>query len=326
MAEGSKTKELFVSVVMVLDVKTTKASEHILIATKVLKRNYSNYEVVVIDNDVPVARMSKVFDLLDDTPCIRVVKLSRMEQRDVCVYAGLEAAIGDVVVVLVGGQDPPELLTDLVERTDKTDMVFGVSETRTRRGIVNHYGALLFYWYNKRFLRIDIPENSTYFMAFNRKTINALTRSTRFARHIRFQARQIGYSSQLFPYIPLPHRSEKRSLFSLFAAALELATNYSKQPLRLVSWLGFGVAVINLFYVMYVVAVVFFKKHVAEGWTTLSLQSSFMFFMLFLIMTILVEYVARILDESRGDSPYHIVDEINSRISVADATRRNITS
>jgi polyisoprenyl-phosphate glycosyltransferase len=308
MAEGAKTKELFVSVVMVLDAKTKHAADHVKNTASILTREYSNYEVVIIDNDVPVAKMAAVIDLLEDTPCIRIVKLSRLEPKDVCVYAGLEAAIGDVVVVLVGGQDPPELLTDLVERTNKTDMVFGVSETRTRRGIVNHYGALLFYWYNKRFLRIDIPENSTYFMAFNRKTINALTRSNRFARHIRYQARQIGYSSQLFPYIPLPHRSEKRSLFSLL------------------SWLGFGAAVLNLLYALYVVAVVAFKNDVAEGWTTLSMQSSFMFFMLFLIMTILVEYVARILDESRGDSPYHIVDELNSRISVADATRRNITS
>ena len=67
-----------------------------------------------------------------------------------------------------------------------------------------------------------------------------------------------------------------------------------------------------------------FKEEVAEGWTTTSLQLSVMFFFLFAILAILSEYIGKILQESRKEQPYHVVNELNSKISVADATRRNI--
>ena len=50
----------------------------------------------------------------------------------------------------------------------------------------------------------------------------------------------------------------------------------------------------------------FFKKEVAPGWATLSLQSSAMFFFVFLILVLLSEYVVQILAESQDNPLYHV--------------------
>jgi hypothetical protein len=106
--------------------------------------------------------------------------------------------------------------------------------------------------------------------------------------------------------------------------ALEIVSSHSTHPLRFMSWVGFFASMINLIYAIYVVVVALLKPHVAEGWTTMSLQISSMFFILFLFMIVLSEYVGKILNEARRDARYLVMDELSSTVSLADAARRNI--
>ena len=81
---------------------------------------------------------------------------------------------------------------------------------------------------------------------------------------------------------------------------------------------------INLLYASYVVAIFFFKERVAEGWTTLSLQSALMFFFVFLIMIVISEYIGHILVETLNRPLYYVLEEKNSSVLVVDEDRRNI--
>ncbi len=317
--------DIFVSAIVVTDKQSKYLSKEIKTLSSILQAKYANYEIIVVDGGVLPQEMQKVTKLLDTIPCVRIVRLSRHATKDVCVFVGLESAIGDIVVIK-SFNDPPKLLTTFVAEATQYDLVFGVSKQRTRAGLVNHYGAKLFYWYNKKFLQISIPENATYYMALSRRAVNALTRSGRNARHIRYLARQIGYSSCEVQYDPKESMIEHNSIPRLITSALELSTTYSNRPLRFLAWLGFLGSFLNLVYALYVVTVRLFKHNVAEGWTTLSLQSSVMFFLLFAILAFICEYIGKILQETQADATYHIADELNSKVSVADATRRNITN
>jgi hypothetical protein len=161
-------------------------------------------------------------------------------------------------------------------------------------------------------------------MALSRRAVNAVTRNRQRERHIRYLARQVGYKSSEIFYEPKKAIPEKKRFSELMVSALELSTNYSKAPLRFISWIGFIVSILNLVYAIYVVLVKLFVSNVAQGWTTLSLQASIMFFFLFAILAVMCEYIGQILQESRQQPLYYIADELNSKISVADNTRRNI--
>lgn len=317
-------EDQFVSIVLVSDPTTINLARSVKDLADLLSSSYTNYEIIVIDNKLKPLELEKVILLLDTVPCIRVIRLSRQHNKDVCVFVGLESAIGDVVLIK-DTSDPISLVKKFISQVQEYDLVFGISSKRTRAGFINNYGAKIFYWYNKRFLDIYIPERSTYFIAFSRRAVNAVTRSRQYARHIRYLARQVGYESTEISYKPTKQlKKEKKKITELMVSALELATNYSKSPLRFISWLGFTISILNLIYAIYVVAAKLFIDNVAQGWTTLSLQSSIMFFFLFAILAVLCEYIGQILQESREQPPYHIADEFNSKVSVADATRRNI--
>lgn len=322
-----KARELidqFISVVVVTDHQSRNLELEVKELSIMLSAGYTNYEIIIVDNKLISSEINKLTDLIVTTACVRIIRLSREYSKDVCVFVGLESAIGDVVIIKAVS-DPVPLVKRFIAQTQSHDLVFGISKRRTRPGFINNYGAKLFYWYNKRFLDVSIPERSTYFMALSRRAVNAVTRNRQHARHIRYLARQVGYDSTEVYYSPTKQLiPEKKSVGQLMVSALELTTNYSKSPLRIVSWIGFLASVLNLIYVIYVLSVRVFKTNVAQGWTTLSLQSSIMFIFLFAILAILCEYIGQILQESRGQPPYHIADELLSKVSVADTTRRNI--
>ncbi len=321
----SHPEDIFVSVITVVDRHAEGAAAYMRNTIKLLAKHYGNYELIVVDNGMPGKELKSAAKLLETLPCIRIIRLSKLVSKDAAVFVGLEAAIGDYMVLLMQGQDPYTHIPDFVEKNKGADIVFGISDKQPRAGFLNRHGAALFYWYNKRYLNITIPTHSTYFMSFNRQAANALTRNRRHARHIRYMARQVGYDMDELTYSQLPGAvQDKKHLPGLLTTALELATNYSRHPLRFVTGLGLAIAALNLAYVVYVVFVRVFKGHVVEGWTTLSLQSATMFFFMFLILSILSEYVGKILEESRDEAPYHVRDELSSKVSVADMTRRNI--
>ena len=81
---------------------------------------------------------------------------------------------------------------------------------------------------------------------------------------------------------------------------------------------------LNLLYAMYVLAILLFKQQVQPGWVTLSLQGAGMFFLICLILAMLCEYTGRILEETRDRPLYHVLEERNSSLMIADATRRNV--
>ena len=73
----------------------------------------------------------------------------------------------------------------------------------------------------------------------------------------------------------------------------------------------------------YVVVVNLVKNDVAPGWTTLSLQMSMMFFLVFLVQAVLGEYVGRTLELSRDKNVYQILEERNGG-SLRLSQQRNV--
>jgi glycosyltransferase involved in cell wall biosynthesis len=292
------------------------------------EQSYTNYELVLVDGGVEAEVIEEISTLLNEFPCIRIIRLSQKTNRDVMLFAGLEAAIGDYVVVMMPNTDPPRVIVDLVNiMTGGQDIVFGLSKTPIRRTLLASFGARLFYWYGRKYLGLNIPPDATYLVGLNRRSINALTRIKGRYRHVRHLTRQVGFKTAVYQYSPLPSDfySKERGLLESVRLAKEIVVSYSHHPLRVVSWLGLVASGVNLLYAAYAIIVYILNKKVSEGWTTLSLELAVMFFVLFIILSVMCEYIGRILEETRVQPAYHIMEELVSTALVADATRRNIT-
>jgi glycosyltransferase involved in cell wall biosynthesis len=320
----SELEDIFVSVVIVADAEVDALSTYLKDLSSLLEGHYTNYEILLVNNGVDQKEIIDASALLESLPCIRIMSLSQRTRYDTAVFAGLEAAIGDFVCTVNPTVDPIDSIEGIVKQNREYDVVQGVSDVPITGAFGNRLGRNLFYWYNRKHINIDIPINATYFASYSRRAVNALTSTHRNHRHIRHLVRLIGFRPTLFSYRPKQNPSNQRSLRTGVIEALEIATSYSTHPLRFVTWLGVFASFINILYIGYVLALNISNTRVAEGWTTTSLQLSGMFFILFIIMVILAEYVGRILVESRQEPQYYVTDESVSTISMADVSRRNI--
>jgi polyisoprenyl-phosphate glycosyltransferase len=318
-------QDIFVSAVVVIGSDSKLVEAYLRRLTSNLRSNYANYEIIIVANNADQNELDEVKLILTEIPCIRLIVLSKQHDTDTAIFAGLEAAIGDFICTLDQTLDPTEVVPDMISQNHDVDIVQGVSTARVNGVIGARSGRRLFYWYNKKFMNIDIPVNATYLMAFNRKAINAITSSNRDHRHVRHLARVIGFKLGELRYTPIDNPSRKRSIRSGTVEALETITSYSTHPLRVVSWVGVIASFLNLLYAIYVVVINIVGKNLAQGWTTTSLQLSGMFFLLFLGIVIISEYINRILSEQRNDQKYLVDDEYSSTVSIADTERKNIT-
>jgi polyisoprenyl-phosphate glycosyltransferase len=295
----------------------------------ILYENYANYELVLVDDGSDDDTVSKVTDLLNHYLCIRLVRLSRQFGEEIALSAALDSAIGDYIVLMLPNSDPPSLIPEAVQKARAGQgIVFGIRSNRAGDNLIIRCGAALFYWYCDRVLKINLPKNSTQFRVLSRQAVNAITQIKVRHRYLRTLIADIGFATQNFTYEPVNRRGgkpKKKNMITVITLGISIVVNASRHPLRFVSWFGVLASAVNLLYVGFVTYSYLFGKHIAPGWTTLSLQTALMFFFVFLILTVLAEYIGHILVESENRPLYYVSEERNSSVLIADQERKNIT-
>jgi polyisoprenyl-phosphate glycosyltransferase len=319
--------DCFVSVVAPIRNDASCVAGFIAETIALLRRNYTNYELVLVDDASDDGTVAIVTALLGDWECVRLVRLSRPFGLDTAVSAGLDTVIGDIVIVMLPQTDPIEMIPEIVEQTrHRGDVIFGTYPPRHGVNLPMRIGNALFYWYCRRVLRLKVPVNAAIFRGLSRQAVNALTQIRDRCRYLPVLCAQIGYESAAFTYTPVQRgdRRRGRSIRDAIGLGIDILTTTSSHPLRFVTWLGLLASLLNVLYALYVVGIYLFKPTVAEGWTTLSLQSGAMFFFVFLILTVLSEYVGHILVQSEARPLYYVLEERNSRVPLAGEHRLNV--
>ncbi|MHB1422411.1 MAG: glycosyltransferase [Gemmataceae bacterium] len=294
--------------------------------TAVLEASCDHFELILLDDHSTDRTPGRVEGLLAQCPGLRYIRLARRSGEEVAAAAGLDAAIGDYVVILRARFDPPEAIADMIDLAgSEGGAVLGVTRTPPGHGWLFRCCRRLFYRIVGLLLRVRIPADSTGFCVLSRAVVNTIARTRSKSRHLRVLACTLGYPVSLYLYEPMGPAfvRQRRPLFDAFQDAMRILVSTSQTPLRLVSTLGILAGSLNLCYVLYVLAIYFFKKEVAPGWATLSLQSSAMFFFVFLILVSLSEYVVQILTESQDNPLYHVESDRTSTIT-AGSGRRNV--
>jgi len=295
----------------------------------VLRNGYANYEILLVDDGSDDATIACLKLLATETDCLRVLLLSRQFGREAAVLAGMESAIGDYVVVMLPECDPPALVPAIVEKCRRSSgVVIGREEELPLRSPAARMASRFFHWYCMKFLKLELHRGSSYFRVFSRTALNAVMQIKDKVRTLRYLTSIVGFETNIFPY-KVAWRTEqpgRRSFRQDLADGVSVVFASSRHPLRLVTLMGLLASAGNLVYLGYIIAIYFFKSHVAEGWTTLSLQQGVMFFLLFTILAVMSEYVGLILAESQERPSYFVAGEIQSNRGLRDPQRHNVVN
>jgi glycosyltransferase involved in cell wall biosynthesis len=242
---------------------------------------------------------------------VALLRLSRNFGKEAALTAGLEAARGDVVVLMdADGQHPPALLPDMLARwCEGADVVYAVR--RTRDDQPRMYGGLagLFYRFVNWGSRVEIPAHAGDFRLMDRKVVRALIELPERNRFMKGLYAWVGFQSTAIDYAPLP-RQDGRSRYGLsgaFRLALTGMFSFSTAPLHLITGLGLLLAVASLGYGAWVVL-----QHLVKGIAVTGEMLEVVGMMLLsgiqlLSLGVLAEYVGRIYEEVKR-RPAYLID------------------
>jgi polyisoprenyl-phosphate glycosyltransferase len=279
---------------------------------------FKDYEIVLVDYASTDATLEVVENLQQTFKNIQLYCLARSIPHESAFVVGLEQAIGDVVITLDAAHDPVTPIVDMVHLSQAgADLVYGLRSDRTQgRSTIYNFLSKIFFRFYRQITRENLPIAASTLRLYTRRALNAfLDNSDRYSLFPVIAAFS-GLRYKTFTYQRL-NRTGKPSNQSYLQAvfrAFRLIFLSSHYPLRLLSFTALMGAFLNVIYSVYVLLINLFKSNVAEGWTTLSLQNSVMFFILFMILAVLSEYIARLVMSGQNRPFYLVMRESRSLV------------
>ncbi|MBL0170995.1 MAG: glycosyltransferase family 2 protein [Gemmatimonadaceae bacterium] len=321
--------DVFVSVVAPLSNDSDILPAFVEETIRTLRAHYVHYELLLVDDGSTDDSVRAINAVLAHHESVRLIRLSRSFGSEVAISAGLDAAIGDFVVVMLPDSDPPALIPRMVAQSRQgIGVVFGIRKSRVGEPLLLRLGATVFYRAGSTLLGLNIPPDSTHFRVLSRQTVNAIVQIRDRNRYLRTLSGYVGYASQSVEYEPLHRRTvtRRKSVLDGAKLAMGIIVANSLQPLYLAVGLGLLVVAANTLFVAYVVGIYLLKRHVAEGWTTQSLILGGMFGAIGALLTIVAAYLARLLGENQDRPLYFVLEERQSAVASIAEDRMNIVA
>jgi polyisoprenyl-phosphate glycosyltransferase len=310
--------DIFVSVLAVVDNDGSMIEEYVAETTRILAENFVYYELLIVDNGSTDGSSNKIQQLQKEIPNIRLLRLSRAYDKEIAIAASLDNSIGDYVAIMDLRCDPPEMIPAMVQQAvSGFDVVIAEQLDRGRDSRLENFLRKIFYMLASGILGEALQPQASYFRVLSRRVVNSLTRIKNKSRYFKYFTALVGFRQTHIPYKRVYRCSPdtgKPGFWQSAGIALDIILSNSARPLRWAVRLGLLASLINLAYFGYIFVVTLVKKRIAEGWLTTNVMSTLMFFFLFMILTVLSEYVARILEETK-DRPLYFIDyEVDSPI------------
>lgn len=292
----------------------------------VLSENFQNYEILIVDNASEDNTVTKIRELHQRIPNIKIIRLSKETNIDVAYTAGLDNCIGDYAILfncrVVSPSVIPNLINDLIE---SYDIVIGHSSVKKNNWSLGD----LFLFLVEKFSTHGFSYEPIDLLALNRKAINSITRIRRKSRNLSYISHSIGFRKKITEYKPLNayHKTKSPNFFEMVLIVTDIVISNSFKPIRILAAAGMLISLVFLMYVIYVAfSALFFNTYLApKGWVTLASVLGAMFFLLFSLLTLISEYIIRILSESRNDPLYFIAEEMDKSVINISRNKRNVT-
>lgn len=294
----------------------------------VLDQHYTGFEIVLVEAGSRDKTLDHVEPLLAQFKGLRLLRLPRSINNELALTAGVDSSIGDFVVTMALGADPPEEIPKMIERArEGRDVVIGVAENFPDGGPIHRLFRAPFTWLCRSVLDIDLIDHATGFRVLSRQAVSAVTRIRKKHRYLMTLIQDVGYRAALHPYQCrfLAGKVPKKGLLRKIKSGISFIISNSTVPLKIVSIVGLIGSFFSAAYIVYVIAIYFIREgRLAEGWLTLSLQSTGLFFLNFIILAMIGEYLGRVLDETIERPLYHVHEERNSSVMYNEESRVNV--
>lgn len=282
------------------------------------------FELIFSDDGSRDDSWPAITTLAAEDPKVRGVRLSRNFGHQYALMAGLEMASGDAVIMMdCDLQHPAELIPLLLKKWHEG---FKVVKTQRRDheeiGKFKQWSSMAYYRVFSFLSGVKMQAGLADFRLMDRQALQELLRFDEEGLFLRGLTEWIGFPSCVVPYQAgqRVHGRSRYNLRKMLSFAWKGVSSFSVMPLRIGILIGLVGSFFSLFGVIYAVWGKIWGQGTVPGWASTLMVISLLFFMLFVYLGILGEYVGRIIIEVRR-RPRFIVCDIAGRSShISDKT------
>ncbi|GAA3015269.1 glycosyltransferase family 2 protein [Tetragenococcus solitarius] len=244
---------------------------------------------------------------------VRYISFSKNFGKESALYAGLQASRGDLITVMDADlQDPPELLPQMIERIESSDIDCVGTRRQDRAGepVIRSFFARLFYKLVNKFGDTEMIDGARDFRLMTRQMVDAILSMTEYNRFSKGIFSWVGFNTEYISYENRERVAGKTSwsFWSLFKYSIDGIVNFSDAPLTLAAFIGGISCVAAILALIFIVVRALLFGDPTTGWPSLASIVLLMGGLQLLFLGIIGKYIGKIFLETKK-RPIYIIKE-----------------
>lgn len=235
--------------------------------------NEIEVEVCYIDDGSSDRTADEVKKLIQQDSRVRLISFTRNFGKEAAIYAGLEKAGGDYLVLMDADmQDPPALLPEMFSLLeDGYDSVATRRVNRKGEPAVRSFFARVFYKTMKRISKAEIVDGARDYRLMTRRMADAVLEMKEYNRFTKGIYGWVGFKTKWLEYQNVERRKgeSKWSFWKLFVYSIDGITAFSTMPLAISSFMGVLFCIVAFIFIVFIIVRKLLFGDPTDGWPSL---------------------------------------------------------
>jgi len=270
------------------------------------------FEILFVENGSTDKTFLEITNLQVHDKSVNCIKLSRNFQMDGGIAAGLDFVESEAAIIMTANlQDDPKLIPTFINHWEEGyDHVYGIVKSRPGKSLIRRLNSIIFYKLINKMTNNLVPIGVSDYRLVDRKVIESVKTLKEYNRFYRGFFSWVGFKS-----IGIEFNRQKRfsgsshaSTFPVLGFAIRAMLAFSTKPLKISVFITLITSSISLA-ILVQQTLKWFRFGVPfDGFGTLTGILLLFISFLFMILSIIGEYIGLIYDETK-QRPHYIVEE-----------------
>jgi polyisoprenyl-phosphate glycosyltransferase len=273
-----------------------------------------DYELIIVNDGSRDRSWEVVRDKAGENPRIKAINLLRNSGQHTAILCGLQHSSGDYVVTLDDDlQNPPEEIQHLINKAaEGHDLVFGKFYVK-QHGLIRRLGSWTIGMLNRWMFGCSDELTVSNFRLIRRDVVDRICAYRTTYPYITGLSLMLSArpANAMVEHHPRLSGKSSYNIVRLLKLVLLILFNYSVFPLRVVSIIGLMVTTGSLMAGLYFLNLYFRGEVGVPGWISLFLALLCLNGLAIIMISMIGEYMIRLLMQTQQRSPYYIQESIN---------------
>ena len=272
-----------------------------------------DYEIIFVNDGSKDKTVEECLKVKEKDNNVKILNFSRNFGKEAAMYAGLNEAKGDLVVIMdTDLQDPPKLLPEMynILQSKEYDSVATYRVNRKGEPPIRSFFARMFYKMINKMIDVEIVDGARDYRMMKRTMVDAIISMNEYHRFSKGIFAWVGFNTKYLEYenVERVAGETKWSFWKLFKYAIDGIVGFTTLPLRLATFTGIFVSMFGFLYMLYIVVKALVFGDPVAGFPSLIVIIALLGGIQLLFLGIIGEYLAKTYMETKK-RPIYIIKE-----------------